>query len=86
MEEPEGAISDEQGDLIAESKNWLERHFALLIEDVEKIAEECNVSHDDVQRIMHMRKCSQHKRRSALIPKIGLRTPGLDWRSPVQEG
>ena len=54
--------------------------------DVERIAKECDVSVDDVRRIMHMRKCSQHKRRSALVPKIGLRTPGLDWRSPIQEG
>ena len=51
-----------------------------------KIAEIANVSVDDVDRIRQMRIKSQHKRRMALIPKIGLRTPGLDWRSPVQEG
>lgn len=54
--------------------------------DYEKIASRCEVDIDDVIRISHMRKKSQHKRRSPLIPKIGLRTPGLDWRSPVQEG
>ena len=52
----------------------------------EKIASECDVNIDDVVRIAQMRKMSQHKRRSPLIPKIGLRTPGLDWRSPIQEG
>ena len=40
----------------------------------------------DVQRIKKMRINSQHKRRSPLIPKLGLRTPGLDWRSPIQLG
>jgi NAD+ synthase len=39
-----------------------------------------------VERIRMMRVTSQHKRRTPLIPKIGIRTPGLDWRSPVQEG
>ena len=53
------------------------------IEDIVKIA---GVKKSDVERIRRMRKDSQHKRRTALIPKIGLRTPGLDWRSPVQEG
>ena len=33
-----------------------------------------------------MRAKSQHKRRTPLIPKIGIRTIGLDWRSPVLEG
>ncbi len=39
-----------------------------------------------VNRIRQMRVKSQHKRRSPLIPKLGVRTPGLDWRSPVLEG
>jgi NAD+ synthase len=54
--------------------------------EYEKIASECDVNIENVVRIAQMRKTSQHKRRSPLIPKIGLRTPGLDWRSPVQEG
>lgn len=29
---------------------------------------------------------SHHKRCSPLIPKIGVKTPGLDWCLPVQEG
>jgi len=51
--------------------------------DIVKVAD---VKKSDVERIRKMRKNSQHKRRSPLIPKIGLRTPGLDWRAPVQEG
>ncbi len=50
------------------------------------IATQANVAFAEVKRIKQMRIKSQHKRRSPLIPKIGLRTPGLDWRSPVQEG
>jgi NAD+ synthase len=50
-----------------------------------KIAEQADVSADEVLRIMNMRRISQHKRAVPLIPKIGLRTIGLDWRSPVQE-
>jgi NAD+ synthase len=45
-----------------------------------------HVSKEQVERIRTMRRKSQHKRRTPLIPKIGIRTPGLDWRSPVQEG
>ena len=33
-----------------------------------------------------MIKKSQHKRRTPLIPKLGVRTPGVDWRVPTQEG
>jgi NAD+ synthase len=45
-----------------------------------------NISKEQIERIRKMRIKSQHKRRTPLIPKIGVRTPGLDWRSPVQEG
>jgi NAD+ synthase len=51
-----------------------------------KIADIVNLKKSDVERIQQMRISSQHKRRLALIPKIGLRTPGYDWRSPVQMG
>jgi NAD+ synthase len=37
----------------------------------------------DVEKIKNMRVKSEHKRHSPLIPKIGVRTPGLDWRSPI---
>lgn len=53
---------------------------------IEKIASLLNISLEDVNRIHHMRICSQHKRNIPLVPKIGLRTIGLDWRDPVQEG
>ena len=52
----------------------------------ENIQREAHVTKAQVQRIRTMRVRSQHKRRSPLIPKLGIRTPGLDWRSPVQEG
>jgi NAD+ synthase len=45
-----------------------------------------HTSSEQIERIRLMRIHSQHKRRTPLIPKIGIRTPGLDWRSPVQEG
>jgi NAD+ synthase len=51
--------------------------------DIARIA---SVKESDVERVKKMRVKSQHKRRSPLIPKIGLRTPGLDWRSPVELG
>jgi NAD+ synthase len=53
---------------------------------IAEIAGIVGVKKSDVERIKKMRVKSQHKRRSPLIPKLGLRTPGLDWRSPVQEG
>ncbi len=56
------------------------------MQSIETIATQAQVSTKEVLRIQQMRKNSQHKRRRPLIPKIGLRTPGIDWRSPVQEG
>lgn len=53
---------------------------------VEEIAKEAGVSKDVAEKIKVRRMMSQHKRRTPLIPKIGVRTPGLDWRSPIQEG
>ncbi|MEF8848127.1 MAG: NAD+ synthase [Candidatus Thermoplasmatota archaeon] len=55
-------------------------------EEISKIAESNNVNIKEIKKIRNMRIKTQHKRRTPLIPKIGLRTPGLDWRSPVQEG
>lgn len=54
--------------------------------DINDSAKAAGVKKSEVDRIKKMRINSQHKRRLALIPKIGLRTPGLDWRVPVQEG
>lgn len=54
--------------------------------DDDIIKKTAQVSKAHIERIRRMRAISQHKRRTPLIPKIGVRTPGLDWRSPVQEG
>ena len=53
---------------------------------LQQIAREASVSLDRVKQIQQMRKQSEHKRRTPLIPKLGIRTPGFDWRSPIQEG
>ncbi len=53
---------------------------------VNEIQKTSLASKEQIERIRQMRIKSQHKRRSPLIPKLGIRTPGLDWRSPVQEG
>lgn len=50
------------------------------------IAQVVGSTQKEVLRIQNLRIKSQHKRRTPLIPKIGLRTPGLDWRSPIQTG
>ena len=54
--------------------------------DIDEIVNIVDGKKSDVERVKKMRIRSQHKRRMPLIPKIGIRTPGLDWRSPVQEG
>jgi NAD+ synthase len=54
--------------------------------DVGEIQRLSQASRTQIERIRIMRMKSQHKRRFPLVPKIGIRTPGLDWRSPVQEG
>jgi NAD+ synthase len=53
---------------------------------ISKIAKNAGVKESEVERIKKMRIKSQHKRRSPMVPKIGLRTSGFDWRSPVQLG
>jgi NAD+ synthase len=54
--------------------------------EVDAIAQFLDIAKKDVERIHEMRIVSQHKRSMPLVPKVGLRTPGLDWRSPVQLG
>jgi len=54
--------------------------------DHTNIARISGVKLSEVDRVKRMRIASQHKRRAALIPKIGLRTPGYDWRSPIVVG
>jgi NAD+ synthase len=36
-----------------------------------------------VRKVDRMVRATEHKRRLALIPKIGARTVGIDWRRPV---
>ena len=54
--------------------------------DVVDISKIVNVDKSEVERIKNMVVKSQHKRISPVIPKIGIRTPGFDWRVPVQHG
>jgi len=54
--------------------------------DISEIQKTSHASKEQIERIRMMRVKSQHKRRFPLVPKIGIRTAGLDWRSPVQEG
>lgn len=54
--------------------------------EVDAIAQSLDIAKKDVERIHQMRIVSQHKRSMPLVPKVGLRTQGLDWRSPVQLG
>lgn len=49
-------------------------------QDDEAIAAETAVSLDRVARVRALHRCSVHKRKMPLIPKLGLRTVGLDWR------
>jgi NAD+ synthase len=44
------------------------------------IAKRAETSMSEVQRIAKMVRLSSHKRKFQPAPKIGVRTPGLDWR------
>ena len=57
-----------------------------LKKDISVIAKDANISNSFVKEVKNMRVNSQHKRHTPLIPKIGSRTPVLDWRTPVQLG
>jgi NAD+ synthase len=54
--------------------------------DLPTISKLTKIKKSEIKRINQMIIQSQHKRRFALIPKIGIRTPGLDWRIPIQLG
>lgn len=54
--------------------------------NLEDIANIIGVKKSEIERVKKMRITSQHKSRTALIPKVGLRTPGYDWRSPTVLG
>jgi len=48
--------------------------------DDEAIAAETALPMEKVARVRSMHRCSVHKRKTPLIPKLGLRTIGVDWR------
>ncbi|MGH7162433.1 MAG: hypothetical protein ACREID_03030, partial [Planctomycetota bacterium] len=50
------------------------------------IARVVGVPPAEVARIERMRRTTQHKRRMPMVPKIGLRTVGIDWRAATLEG
>lgn len=52
---------------------------------IEDISRKIPISMEVVKKVKEMRIRTQHKRRTPLIPKIGIRTVGLDWRSPVMQ-
>jgi len=48
-----------------------------------EIARSTGIPLEEVERIMSMVRRSAHKRQPVAIPKIGIRTPGLDWRENI---
>lgn len=46
----------------------------------EDIAERAGVNREVVERIERLHRATVHKRKTPLIPKVGIRTVGLDWR------
>lgn len=48
--------------------------------NAEEISSHANISLKEVERIQERVKKNVHKRKMPLIPKIGIRTLGLDWR------
>jgi NAD+ synthase len=49
----------------------------------ENIADQLNIPISDVKRVRSMIYKSEHKRRVPIILKLGVRTPGNDWRIPL---
>jgi NAD+ synthase len=39
-----------------------------------------------VSKVVEMVRRSEHKRQGLVVPKVGFRTPGLDWRAPPSRG
>lgn len=48
-----------------------------------KIARIVEVTESEVERVREMHECSRHKRQSAPIPKIGIKTIGMDWKENI---
>ncbi len=47
---------------------------------IPEISKECGCPEEEAQRILDTKRSTAHKRRMPLIPKIGIRTVGWDWR------
>ncbi len=47
---------------------------------ISDISKECGCPEEDALRILNRERSTAHKRRMPLIPKIGIRTVGWDWR------
>jgi NAD+ synthase len=52
----------------------------------EGIARSARVPLAQVKRVLGMVARSEHKRYGLIVPKVGFRTPGLDWRAPPSRG
>jgi NAD+ synthase len=50
---------------------------------VPEVARRTGLSLEQVARVETMVRRSEHKRRPPLVPKLGARTIGIDWRRPV---
>ena len=46
----------------------------------EEVAAETGLPLEMVEKVWAMHRSSAHKRKTPLIPKLGIRTLGLDWR------
>ncbi len=53
--------------------------------DEKVIADRAETSVKEVERIVGTVRMSAHKRKFPSAPKIGLRTPGLDWREADED-
>jgi len=53
--------------------------------DEKTVAERAETSVKEVERIAAIVRMSSHKRKIPPAPKIGLRTPGLDWREADED-
>ncbi|MDH3365226.1 MAG: NAD+ synthase [Thermoplasmata archaeon] len=56
-----------------------------LAQDERTIARNSGATLDEVKRISRAVRLSSHKRKFPTVVKIGLRTPGLDWRDGDEE-
>lgn len=59
-------------------------YFVERSKSVDYIAEKVGVLTDDINRIYEMIVSTEHKRMSTIIPKLGFKTVGIDWRFPLK--